>query len=36
MKATEEDVKQLVWSNEPLKKDFNIDRDGIPFEEQKK
>ena len=28
--------KQLVKSNELIKKDFNIDRDGIPLEEQKK
>ena len=26
----------MVESNEPIKKDFNIDRDNIPLEEQNK
>ena len=31
----EDHDKQLVESNELLKKDFDIDRDSIPYEEQK-
>ena len=36
IKGIEDPGKQLVKSNELIKKDFNIDRDGIPLEEQKK
>ena len=36
MKAIEDHRKQLVESNELIKKDFNIDRDNITFDEQKK
>ena len=36
IKAIEDDEKQLVESNELIKKDFNIDRDSTPFDEQKK
>ena len=36
IKATGEHGKQLVESNEIVKKDFNIDRDSTPLEEQKK
>ena len=36
IKATEDHEKQLVESNELIKKDFNIDRDSVPHEEQKK
>ena len=35
IKALEDYEKQLVESNEPIKKDINIDKDSIPFEEQK-
>ena len=35
IKAIEDHGKQLVESNEFIKKDFNIDRDSIPLEEQK-
>ena len=35
IKAIENHTKQLVESNELIKKDFNIDRDSIPREEQK-
>ena len=31
----EDHGKQPFKSNELIKKDFNIDRDSIPFEEQK-
>ena len=34
-KALKEQVKQFVESNELVKKDFNINRDSIPFDEQK-
>ena len=33
--ATEEHGKQFVEPNEIAKKDFNIDTDNIPLEEQK-
>ena len=33
IKTLEEHAKQLVESNELIKKDFNIDRDSIPFNE---
>ena len=33
IKAIEDHRKQLVESNELIKKDFNIDEDSIPFEE---
>ena len=36
IKATEDLGKQLVESNELIKKDFNIHRDSIPLEEQNK
>ena len=36
IKAIQDHGKQLVESNELIKKDFNIDRDIIPHEEQKK
>ena len=36
IKAIEDHGKQLVESNALLKKDFNVDIDRIPFEEQKK
>ena len=36
IKAIEDYGKQLLESNELIKKDFNIDRDSIPHEEQKK
>ena len=36
IKAIEDHEIQLVKSNELIKKDFNIDRDSIPLEEQKK
>ena len=36
IKAIEDHEKQVVESNKLVKKDFNIDRDSIPFEEQKK
>ena len=35
-KAIEDHKKQLVQSNELIKNDFNIDRDSILFEEQKR
>ena len=35
IKAIEDHVNQLVASKELVKKDFNIDSDGIPHEEQK-
>ena len=35
MKAIEDYGKQLVESNEIVKKGFNIDRDRVPVEEQK-
>ena len=35
MKVTEDHVKELAGSNELIKKDFNIDRDSIPFDRQK-
>ena len=35
IKAFEEHEKQLVESNELIKKDFNIDKDSIPLEEKK-
>ena len=35
IKAIEENGKQYVESNDLIKKDFNIDRNCIPFEEQK-
>ena len=33
--ATENQIKQLVASNEFIKKDFNTDRDSTPLEGQK-
>ena len=36
IKANEDRGKQLVESNELIEKDFNIDRDSIQHEEQKK
>ena len=36
IKATEDYEKQLVESNKLIKIDFNIGRDSIPFDEQKK
>ena len=36
IKAVEDHEKQLVESNKVIKRDFNIDRDSIPLEEQKK
>ena len=36
IRTLEEHEKQLVESNELIKKDFNIDKDSIPLEEQKK
>ena len=36
IKEIEDHGNQLVESNELIKKDFNIDRDSIPLEEQKK
>ena len=36
IKAIGDHGKQLVESNELIKKDFNIDRDSIPLEKQKK
>ena len=35
MRANKDNGKQLVESNELIKKDFNIDKDGIPLEKQK-
>ena len=35
LKAIEDYGKQLVESNQLIKKDFNIDRDSIPHAEQK-
>ena len=35
IKAFEYHEKQLIESNELVKKDFNIDKDGISLEEQK-
>ena len=34
MKSLEKHGKQLVQSNELIKKDFNIDKDGIPLGKQ--
>ena len=34
-KAVGKNGKQLVESNELIKKDFNIDKDSVPLEEQK-
>ena len=36
IKALEYHGKQLIESNELVKKDFNIDKDGISLEEQRK
>ena len=36
IKAVEDHGKQLVESNEIVKREFNIDRDSVPLEEQKK
>ena len=36
IKAFEEHEKQLVESNELIKKDFNVEKNSIPLEEQKK
>ena len=36
IKVIEDQIKQLVESNKLIKKDFNIDRDTILLEEQKK
>ena len=36
MKVLEKPEKKLVESNELVKKDFNVDRDNIPFHEQRK
>ena len=36
IKAIDDHGKQLVESDEVIKKDFHIDRDSIPYEEQKK
>ena len=36
IKALKEHEKQLVESNRLVKKDFNTDRDSIPFDEQRK
>ena len=36
IKIIEEHVKQLVESNDLIVNDFNIDRDRVQFEEQKK
>ena len=36
IKAIKDHGKLLVESDEPFKKDFNIDRDSVPFEEQNK
>ena len=36
IKAIEDHGRQLVESNEFIKKDLNIDRDSIPLEEQKR
>ena len=35
-KAIEEHENQLLESNELIKKDFNIERHGIPLEQKKK
>ena len=35
IKSIEDHGKQLVESNELIKKDFNIDRDGVSLDEQK-
>ena len=35
-KAIEEHENQLLQSNELIKKDFNIERHGIPLEEKEK
>ena len=35
IKELEEHGKQLIESNELIKNDFNIDRDGVPLKEQK-
>ena len=35
IKAIEYHGKHLVASNEPIGKDFNINKDGIPLEKQK-
>ena len=36
IKAIEDHGKQLLESNEIIKQDFNIDRDSVPLDEQKK
>ena len=36
IKEIEYHRKQIIESNELIKKDFNIDRDGVPLKEQKK
>ena len=36
IKAFKEHEKQLVESNELIKKDFNVEKNSIPLEEQKK
>ena len=36
IKEIEYHGKQIIESNELIKKDFNIDRDGVPLNEQKK
>ena len=36
IKGIENHGKQLAESNELIKKDFNIDRDSIPLEKQRK
>ena len=36
MKGIKDHGKQLIEYNEFIKKDFNVDRDSIPLEEQKK
>ena len=36
MKAIEDHGKQLIEYNEFIKKDFNVDRDSMSLEEQKK
>ena len=36
MKVLEKPEKKSVESNELVKKDFNVDRDNIPFHEQRK
>ena len=36
IKAIEDHGKQLIESDDIIRKDFNIDRDNIPLEKQKK